>query len=302
MSTASARNTVKPKQNWTSTSQVVQIRAGGERHEHKGSNLEHSCCEVQHHYINHTIGVFLTPASSWRGDRTTLICAPWPRLLLRRGSEGVSYWWSHRGRSGCRHIHSSPVQLESCFQVFLEGPGAARWVLEYLVLVIISLQTLAPLGTSDISFTLIDFSLPEVIDWQWSWKQEEVQYCLLLQDFKLKLHVLNESPRVVYHEELVFYCSLSLIIRRREGHSDPSTIKKEVMVISQREKAGKHFPGYFHMETISSLNQRCSKLDWTADGNWSFLSFLLCVDSTPIHLLSLANFYVWVIHLLMLNG
>lgn len=209
MSTASARNTVKPKQNWTSTSQVVQIRAGGERHEHKGSNLEHSCCEVQHHYINHTIGVFLTPASSWRGDRTTLICAPWPRLLLRRGSEGVSYWWSHRGRSGCRHIHSSPVQLESCFQVFLEGPGAARWVLEYLVLVIISLQTLAPLGTSDISFTLIDFSLPEVIDWQWSWKQEEVQYCLLLQDFKLKLHVLNESPRVVHHEELVFYCSLS---------------------------------------------------------------------------------------------
>lgn len=28
----------------------------------------------------------------------------------------------------------------------------------------LSLQTLAPLGTSDISFTLIDFSLPEVID------------------------------------------------------------------------------------------------------------------------------------------
>lgn len=53
-----------------------------------------------------------------------------------------------------------------------------------------------------------------------------MQYCLLLQDFKLKLHVLNESPRVVYHEELVFYCSLSLIISRREGHSDPSTIKK----------------------------------------------------------------------------
>lgn len=32
------------------------------------------------------------------------------------------------------------------------------------MLVIISLQTLAPLETSDISFTLIDFSLPEVID------------------------------------------------------------------------------------------------------------------------------------------
>lgn len=176
------------------------------------------------YFKNKVAGVFLTPASSWRGARVTLICAPWPRLLPRRGSEGVSYWWSHRGRSGCRHIHSSLVQLESCFQVFLEGPGAARCVLEYLMLVIISLQTLAPLGTSDTSFTLIDFSLPEVIDWQWSWKQEEVQYCLLLQDFKLKLHVLNESPRVVYHEELVFYCSLSLIIRRREGHSDPSTI------------------------------------------------------------------------------
>lgn len=58
----------------------------------------------------------------------------------------------------------SLVQLESCFQVFLEGPGAARCVLEYLMLVIISLQTLAPLGTSDTSFTLIDLSLPEVID------------------------------------------------------------------------------------------------------------------------------------------
>lgn len=242
MSTASARNTVKPKQNWTSTSQVVQIHAGGERHEHKGSNLERSCCEVQHHYINHTIGVFLTPASSWRGDRTTLICAPWPRLLLRRGSEGVSYWWSHRGRSGCRHIHSSPVQLESCFQVFLEGPGAARWVLEYLVLVIISLQTLAPLGTSDISFTLIDFSLPEVIDWQWSWKQEEVQYCLLLQDFKLKLHLLNESPRVVYHEELVFYRSLSDVVKATVIHRQSKSSDRSAKL---HERVKPHFSVFF---------------------------------------------------------
>lgn len=72
-----------------------------------------------------------------------------------------------------------------------------------------------------------------------------MQYCLLLQDFKLKLHVLNESPRVVYHEELVFialYRSLSDVVKATVIHRQSKSSDRSAKL---HERVKPHFSVFF---------------------------------------------------------